>query len=188
MKPGWVRIIGGKWRGRRLVVPEINGLRPTPDRVRETLFNWLMVPMVGAHCLDAFAGSGVLGFEAASRGAAKVVMTDQSSVVIKGLREQAEVLGAENIDIYTATMPTQLRAVNQPFDIVFLDPPYQSDLLLKCCTYLEEQHFLADRAYIYLEAQRVIGDNELPDTWRMIKCQQAGQVVYQLAQRELLRK
>lgn len=185
MKQGMVRIIAGKWRGRRLKVADEKDLRPTPDRVRETLFNWLTPYLPGSHCLDAFAGSGVLGFEALSRGAAQVVMVDQSLSLIKLLREQAAVLGAENIEIYNATMPIQLRPVAKPFDIVFLDPPYQSDLLLKCCHYLEEQHFLADSAYLYLEAQRVIEDNELPANWRMIKSQKAGQVVYQLAHREL---
>lgn len=188
MKKGLVRIIAGKWRGRRIKVPEEQDLRPTPDRVRETLFNWLMSAIPGAHCLDAFAGSGALGFEALSRGARQVVMIDQSHAVVKLLQEEAAEFGAENVSIYSAHLPNQLRPVTEPFDIVFLDPPYQSDLLLPCCHHLEDQHFLSASAYIYLEAQRVIEDNELPSTWRIIKSQKAGQVFYQLAQRELQTK
>lgn len=180
-----VRIIGGKWRGRRLKVPEVKDLRPTPDRVRETLFNWLAPSIVGAHCLDLFAGTGALGFEALSRGAADVVMVDNSSTVVKLLQEQLVLLQSDHALIYQAQLPEQLRAAHQPFDIVFLDPPYQSDLLLPCCYYLEEQGFLAKTAHIYLEAKELIKDNELPPHWRLIKSQQAGQVAYHLARREL---
>lgn len=188
MQAGVVRIIGGKWRGRRLKVPNIKGLRPTPDRVRETLFNWLMPVIDGANCLDLFAGSGVLGFEALSRGAAHVVMIDQAQQVVNLLKEECATFGADNALVYSGNMPKQLRPVTQPFDIVFLDPPYQDNLLLPSCHYLEENNFLADNAYIYLEAHQVIKDNELPPNWRMIKSQKAGQVAYHLAHRELIKK
>ena len=184
MKQGTVRIIAGKWRGRRLKVPDVKDLRPTPDRVRETLFNWLAPVMQGANCLDLFAGSGVLGFEALSRGAKYVVMIDESADVVKMLQEELTVFGADNALIYRARVPLQLRAAAQPFDIVFLDPPYQENLLLPSCHYLEEQGLLAESAYIYLEAREVIKDNELPSNWRMLKSQRAGQVFYHLAQRE----
>jgi 16S rRNA (guanine966-N2)-methyltransferase len=186
MKQGFVRIIAGKWRSRRLKVAEVKDLRPTPDRVRETLFNWLMPVIEGAHCLDLFAGSGVLGFEALSRGAAYVVMVDQSPAVVKLLQQQLDEFGADNALIYQAKVPTQLRPVTRPFDIVFLDPPYEADLLLPSCYYLEEQGFLADKAYIYLEARRGILDNELPSNWQLIKSQRAGEVAYHLARRELI--
>lgn len=178
-----VRIIAGKWRGRRLKVAEVKDLRPTPDRVRETLFNWLAMRVPGAYCLDLFAGTGVLGFEALSRGAAFCVMVDQSREVITQLKEVAATIGADNIDIYQGLMPKQLRSVERPFDIVFLDPPYQENLLLPCCTYLEEHGYLAVNAYIYLEASHAIKDNELPTHWHIIKKGKAGQVFYHLAYR-----
>jgi 16S rRNA (guanine966-N2)-methyltransferase len=186
MKQGEVRIIAGKWRGRRLKVPDIKDLRPTPDRVRETLFNWLAPLLPGAYCLDLFAGSGVLGFEALSRGAAHVVLVDQSAAVVSLLKEQVISLGAENIDIYRAEVPKQLQPVRRPFDIVFLDPPYQEDLLLPSCQYLEQNAYLAETAYIYLEARQKISDDELPENWQIIKSQQAGQVCYHLAKRMIL--
>lgn len=183
MKQGWVRIIGGTWRSRRLKVPDANDLRPTPNRVRETLFNWLAPVIEGAYCLDLFAGSGALGFEALSRGAEYVVMVDQSADVVKLLYDELTVFGAENALIYKARIPKQLRVAVRPFDIVFLDPPYEENLLLPCCHYLEEQGFLAESAYIYLEARQLIKDNELPSNWRLIKSQRAGQVAYHLARR-----
>jgi len=184
VKRGQVRIISGKWRGRLLKVPDVKDLRPTPDRVRETLFNWLAPNIVGARCLDLFAGSGVLGFEALSRGAAEVVLVDQSLTVVTLLQAEAAILKAENLTIYTANVPVQLRKSEKSFDIVFLDPPYQANLLITTCQYLEENQFLADSAYIYLEAEQVIKDNDLPLNWRIIKSKQAGQVVYHLALRE----
>jgi 16S rRNA (guanine966-N2)-methyltransferase len=182
--PNQVRIIAGKWRGRTLKVPEIMGLRPTPDRVRETLFNWLAPVIVDARCLDPFAGSGALGFEALSRGAAYVEMVDQSSQLIKLLQEERSQLGANNADIYCASAPAGLKKTAQPFDIIFLDPPYDSDLLLITCQYLHEHHFLAKNAYIYLEARYIIKDNDLPSGWRLLKSQRAGQVYYHLAQKQ----
>jgi 16S rRNA (guanine966-N2)-methyltransferase len=185
MRQGQVRIIAGKWRGRRLSVPDVKGLRPTPDRVRETLFNWLASQIVEAHCLDLFAGSGVLGFEALSRGAAEVVMVDHSYDVITLLQKELKLFGAENGSAYQADIPKQLRPVDQRFDLVFLDPPYAKNLLLPTCFYLEEKGFLTNSAHIYLEAEHAIKDNELPPNWRLIKSQQAGQVFYHLAKRSV---
>lgn len=184
MQAGFVRIIAGKWRGRKLKVPEVCHLRPTPDRVRETLFNWLAPLLPGLYCLDLFAGSGALGFEALSRGAAYVVMIDRSARVVKLLQEELKVFGAGNAEIYQAKIPEQLRPHRRPFDIVFLDPPYSENLLLPCCFYLEEHGFLAASSHIYLEAQRVIKDNELPSHWQLLKAERAGQVFYHLAKRE----
>lgn len=185
-KQGLIRIIAGKWRGRRLQVPDIKDLRPTPDRVRETLFNWLSPSIVGANCLDLFAGSGVLGFEALSRGAAYVEMVDMSAEVVKLLKEELETFGGENARIYRAQVPAQLQQpAAKKFDIVFLDPPYQENLLFTTCEYLEQNNFLADGAYIYLEAGQAIKDNELPANWRLKKTQHAGQVYYHLAYRSV---
>src|SRR3990167_7917208 len=109
MKPGTVRIIAGEWRGRRLKVPDIKDLRPTPDRVRETLFNWLAPYIAGARCLDLFAGSGVLGFESLSRGASTVTMVDESPDVVSLIKEQLELFRAANAEVYRANIPGQLK-------------------------------------------------------------------------------
>ncbi len=181
---GFVRIIGGQWRGRRLKVPDVKGVRPTPDRVRETLFNWLMPFLQGAYCLDVFAGSGALGVEALSRGAAFVEMTDESSEVVALLQSELKAWGCDHGFVYQARAPQQLRPPQHLFDLVFLDPPYESDLLLPCCHYLEEQGFLASSAHLYLESRQVIKDNDLPACWKIVKSQKAGQVFYHLAHRE----
>jgi len=181
---GWVRIIGGKWRSRRLKVLQQEGLRPTPDRVRETLFNWLADWLPGARCLDLFAGSGVLGFEALSRGALQAVFVEQSPQGVALLKEEADVLKADNAKIYCATLPRHLPTLSQVFDIVFIDPPYHTDLLLPMCHLLEKENYLANPSRIYLEAERPIEDNELPAHWHIIKNQRAGDVFYHLVHRE----
>jgi 16S rRNA (guanine966-N2)-methyltransferase len=180
---GEVRIIGGSFRGRKLTIPDVPDLRPTPDRVRETLFNWLMGTIAGAYCLDAFAGSGVLGFEALSRGAAFVVMVDQSHTVIDLLKKESSQFKVENAEIYAATQPDGLKTPKKPFDIVFLDPPFQTDLLKKTSFYLEEKGFLAKNAYIYLEAKTPLRAEDLPSNWEIIRQKKAGQVAYHLAHR-----
>lgn len=183
MSQGEVRIIGGQWRGRKLKVPDLQGLRPTPDRIRETLFNWLMHEVPGSYCLDPFAGSGVLGFEALSRGAAHVVMVDNSPVVIQKIQEELAYFKADNAEVYRANVPAQLKVPAKPFDIVFLDPPYQLNLLLPTCHYLEENNFLANNATIYLESAESLQQNDLPKNWEIIKNKTAGQVAYHLVKR-----
>ncbi len=183
MTQGNVRIIGGQWRGRKLKVPEVLHLRPTPNRVRETLFNWLQSVVPGAHCLDAFAGSGALGFEALSRGAAHVVMVDEARQVVSLLQEELKLFKANNAEVYCANVPTQLKKPLKPFDIVFLDPPFSDNKLQACCFYLEEHQFLAKQAYIYLEAPELLTETSLPTDWQLIKKKRAGQVAYHLAQR-----
>ena len=181
MSHGQIRIIGGIYRGRKLKVANVGGVRPTPDRVRETLFNWLQSVIVGAHCLDLFAGSGALGFESLSRGAASVVMVDQSGIVVDLLRQELGVLGAANAHIYQARAPHQLKPAAHPFDIVFIDPPFTENLLLPSCTYLEEKGLLAREAYIYLEAKEWVTAAQLPPNWKLLKSKKAGQVAYHLA-------
>lgn len=183
MKQGQIRIIGGLWRGRLLKVPPILHLRPTPDRVRETLFNWLAPVISGAHCLDAFAGSGALGFEALSRGASHVVMVEKMHAVVAVLQEELTMLKAVNAEVYCGSVPSQLKKPQTLFDIVFLDPPYQENLLLPTCFYLEENGFLAENAFIYLEAKQEIKQSDLPANWQILKSKKAGQVAYHLAQR-----
>lgn len=125
-KSNQVRIIGGQWRRRILHFPAVDGLRPTPDRVRETLFNWLGQRLDGLRCLDLFAGSGALGFEAASRGAREVVMVERDSRALAALRQNREVLGAAQVEVVAADGLTWLAGGQGAFDVIFLDPPFDS--------------------------------------------------------------
>ena len=127
--PGRLRIVGGEWRGRRLSVLDQPGLRPTPDRVRETLFNWLAPLIKGAWCLDLFAGTGALGFEAASRGADRVVMIEKLANVVRVLHENRLLLDARQIEVIHADASPWLAGQAEPFNLVFLDPPFAEDLL-----------------------------------------------------------
>lgn len=180
---GWIRIIGGKWRGRKLKVLALPNLRPTPDRVRETLFNWLTPVIQDARCLDLFAGSGALGFEALSRGAHSVHMVDNDPEIVGLLNEEKHRLGAENAIIYQREVPRQLTRGDQ-FDIIFIDPPYASDLIFDACQFLEENFFLNNPAYIYIESDKPILEDRLPKDWHLIKAKRAGQVFYHLVRRE----
>ncbi|MFN3398310.1 MAG: 16S rRNA (guanine(966)-N(2))-methyltransferase RsmD, partial [Sulfurimicrobium sp.] len=128
-KSNRVRIIGGVWRSRLLAFPDVPGLRPTPDRVRETLFNWLGQTMEGKICLDLFSGSGALGFEALSRGARRVVMVERDAKVAQALRTNAANLGAENCELVTVDALKLLERETRRFDVIFVDPPYDSHLL-----------------------------------------------------------
>lgn len=183
MKRGFVRIIAGKWRGRNLQVMSEQNVRPTPDRVRETLFNWLNPLLPGADCLDLFAGSGALGFESLSRGAGFVHFIDQSPKVVASLRATLTRFGVNNARVSHGSVPEVLKKIPTPVDIVFLDPPYEKNLLTLCCDYLETQNLLKNPAYIYLEGRSTIEDNKLPLHWEIVKCKKAGQVVFYLAKR-----
>lgn len=177
-----VRIIAGSWRGRKIAFPPVEGLRPTPDRVRETLFNWLSPVVPGARCLDLYAGSGVLGFEAASRGAADVVMVENNRAVAECLRDQRRQLAADQVTVAEMTVDDWLSGKPSPFDIVFLDPPFRENLLPGVIDRLESRGWLADEAWIYLESEKGLA-LELPATWRLHRSKQAGQVAYRLAHR-----
>ena len=181
MAGGQLRIIGGKWRGRRLHFPDAQSLRPTPDRVRETLFNWLQ-PCIGhSRCLDLFAGSGALGFEAASRGAREVVMVESNGRVAAALKQNCELLGAESIRVMPQDALAFLRSpAMPPFDIVFLDPPYASGLLLPCIQDLEAGGWLTSGGYVYLETAASRGLPPLPEGWEPLRSKKAGQVSYHL--------
>lgn len=182
-----LRIIGGTWRGRKLTFPDIEGLRPTPDRVRETLFNWLQPLIHNARCLDLFAGSGSLGFEALSRGASEVVMVDQDARVLAALRAQGEKLQAAGARFVQAEALAYLQqATLQPFGIVFIDPPFRHDLLGVCCQCLEERGWLKPHARIYLEAESELSLPILPSAWQLTHHKRAGAVGYHLAVREVL--
>jgi 16S rRNA (guanine966-N2)-methyltransferase len=181
---GKLRIIGGRWRSRVLPVIEQKGLRPTPDRVRETLFNWLQAYVPGARCLDLFAGSGALGFEAASRGAAEVVMIEQQAAACKMLAENIKTLQASNISLHQQDALSWLKTNQQPFDLVFLDPPYDADLLAESCRVLEDSQSLSAGAAIYLELSSQDALPALPQNWQIIRGKKAGQVSYHLAIRQ----
>lgn len=178
-----LRIIGGVWRGRRLQFPDAEGLRPSPDRVRETLFNWLAPVITGARCLDLFAGSGALGLEALSRGAGAVVLVDRHHAVIEALRAHAQALGARQARLVEADAMNFLAGPAEVFDIVFLDPPFHQGLLAPCCRALEEHGWLAPRAHVYLEAEQTLGVPAVPDNWMVVRSKRAGEVGYHLAQR-----
>ena len=178
---GKVRIISGQWRRRLLRVPDVDGLRPTPDRVRETLFNWLAGSIEGARCLDLYAGSGALGFEAASRGAAEVVLVEKDQRAVACMREQASVLGANQIHVVQADVRRWLQGEASRFDIVFLDPPYGINELGERCAQLERDSWLVPGALVYLETRATQASLELPDGWQFLHRQKAGQVRYHLA-------
>ncbi len=179
--PQQIRIISGSWRGRKIDVPDADTLRPTKDYIRETLFNWLQPIIEGSHCLDAFAGSGVLGFEAASRGAAHVVMLEKSHSVCENLRNQAARLQANQIEIINTPAEHYLANTTETFDIVFLDPPFQDTLLTQSCELLSMQHCLKSGFRIYLETARAQEWPQLPSGWQLIRDKTSGDVRFGLA-------
>lgn len=179
--PGRLRIVGGQWRGRRLPVPDQPGLRPTPDRVRETLFNWLAPVLPGARCLDLFAGSGALGLEAASRGAGEVVLVEKSEPVVRQLRANLLTLRAERVALARADALVWLAGEPRPFDLVFLDPPFADGLLGPACERLARPGWLAPGARVYLESAADIGFPTLPAGWELIRERTAGAVRFALA-------
>ena len=181
--PGKVRIIGGRWRRSRLPVPDVAGLRPTPDRVRETLFNWLQATLPGSRCLDLFAGTGALGLEAASRGAGFVLLVERDPVVAKHLRTQVQRLQAQNVVVKEAEAASSLSVCAEPFDIVFLDPPFGSGLLPSVCRSLDERRWLNVGASIYLEGDKRLETLALPASWALEHAKTAGRVFYGLARK-----
>ena len=174
-----VRIIAGNWRGRKLAFPAVAGLRPTPDRVRETLFNWLDPEIRGRRCLDLYAGSGALGIEAASRGAVEVVLVEKHPRIAMNLREQLQRLDARQVQVVEADVADYLAGTSPPFDIVFLDPPFHEGRLQACMEALKAGDWLSKEAWVYIEAEHGFKP-ELPEHWRLHRSKQAGQVDYHL--------
>ena len=181
---GQLRIIGGQWRSRQFDFPMAHGLRPTPNRVRETLFNWLAPYVEGAKVLDVFAGSGALFLEALSRGAGSALALDLNSAAINSLRGHLLTLRCDNGQLLQTDA---LRHLEQqpatPFDLVFLDPPFSQGLLLPACTLLEEKGWLAANAWVYTESENPPSSLGLPGNWRLHREQKAGQVYYALWER-----
>lgn len=177
---GKIRIIGGEWRGRKLNVANQPGLRPTPDRVREALFNWLAGSIGGARCLDLFAGTGALGFEALSRGARCAVMVEENKQLARRLQTSRAALAAASAEVFQAEALAWLGEPRDPFDIVFLDPPFHQDYVKKACALLVNRGHLAPSAYVYTETERGV-PSPAPGL-KELKQARAGQVEYRLYQ------
>ena len=177
---GKIRIIGGRWRGRRLPVAHQPDLRPTPDRIRETLFNWLAPVIPGARCLDLFAGTGALGFEALSRGARCAIMVEQNIQLVQQLEGAKSVLEADRAEIIHAEAINWLANRHEPFNVVFLDPPFHRHYVKKACTLLINKGHLAPAAYVYTETEQD-APSQVPGL-QTVKQARAGQVEYRLYQ------
>ena len=183
-KPGnTFRVIAGQWRGRRLEFPDVKGIRPTPDRVKETLFNWLAPIIPGAVCLDLFAGSGSLGLEALSRGAKEVAFVDQSKRVCAGIESNLQRLDASaRAVVHPDTAMQYLKRCDQAYDVVFLDPPFGQGLLAEVLSCLETGHLLTANAQVYAESEQPL--TELSAFWQLTRSKRASKVAYHLLQRE----
>lgn len=177
-----VRIVGGSWRGRRVRFPDLPGLRPTPDRVRETLFNWLQHSIVDTRCLDLYAGSGALGLEALSRGAREVVFVEKAESAARNLAEQLKILSAVGRARIEAVPAAQyLKRGGEAFDILFLDPPFDADLLPSTIEALRAGGWVRPGSLLYLEEPSAKGAPALPERWELLKSKSAGEVGYHLA-------
>ncbi|HMK87882.1 MAG TPA: 16S rRNA (guanine(966)-N(2))-methyltransferase RsmD [Steroidobacteraceae bacterium] len=177
-----VRIIGGGWRGRRVSFPDSPGLRPTPDRVRETLFNWLQDFIADTRCLDLFAGSGALGLEALSRGAREVVFVEEAPAAARTLREELERLGGSASGRVVQTSAAQFLALPaEPFDVLFLDPPFGGGALADAVQRIDAGGWVKSGGWVYLECERAAGAPALPAHWELRKSKSAGEVGYHLA-------
>tara|TARA_B110000090_G_scaffold146353_1_gene160611 strand:+ start:1499 stop:2086 length:588 start_codon:yes stop_codon:yes gene_type:complete len=178
---GSIRIIAGKHRGRKLPVLMAEGLRPTTDRVKETVFNWLMPYVQEANCLDCFAGSGSLGFEAMSRGAQKVTLLELNKTAVNQLKANKQLLNAESINIDQVDTLEYLKTNIEAYDLIFLDPPFRKQLVEQCAMLLNSG-WLTANAVIYVEMEANDNCQQLPNNWTLLKEKIAGQVSYQLYQ------
>lgn len=174
-----LRIIGGRWRGRKVAFAPIEGLRPTGDRLRETLFNWLQFHLPGARCLDLYAGSGALGLEALSRGAAAVDFVELDRGAAQTLRQQLDLLQADGARVHNCPAEVFLCQPVEPFDVIFVDPPFANDLWQNALAGLIEAGCIGDNTLIYVESPRSTPINA-PEDWQLEKEKQAGQVCMRL--------
>jgi len=181
--PRVLRIIGGRWRGRKLNVSDSEGLRPTPDRVRETLFNWLQPYIEGATCLDLFAGTGALCLEALSRGAASAILVEKAATVVQQLRQQVKLLDAAGARVIQADAMDFLQGEPHSLDIIFIDPPFKSSLIAECSALVESRGWIKPGGLVYIEAPSQMENLKLPATWELIRSKKAGQVGYHLARK-----
>lgn len=181
-QPGRLRIVAGNWRSRLLEIADVPDLRPTSARIRETLFNWLTPRLAGARCLDLFAGTGALGLEALSRGATSCVFVENSARAVATLRANVAALEATGARVYAMDALNFLQqSGDQQFDIVFLDPPFATELQPDLCRLLQVGPMLADHARVYIEEDRARPAFELPEDWQVLKTRNAGNVRYSLA-------
>jgi 16S rRNA (guanine966-N2)-methyltransferase len=178
-----LRIIGGSWRSRTISFVDAPSLRPTPGRVRETLFNWLQYDIIGKNCLDLYAGSGALGFEAASRGAKSVLQVENDAKACLSLKQNATALSAHQVRHVQADVLAFLAGTATAFDVVFIDPPFAKALAVETCLKLENNGWLNQHAKIYVEAERTLALTGLPHNWRPLKHKTAGEVAYHLFDR-----
>lgn len=179
---GSLRIIGGQWRGRKLDIVDLEGLRPTANRIRETLFNWLQTDIGLSHCLDLYAGTGALGLEAASRGAKQVTLLEVNQQAAKQLQTHCDALDAGQCQVINTTAMGFLAQNKQQYDIVFIDPPYQDNAWSEVAQQLMSTQALADQALIYIEYPTAMDTPELPQQWQLLKEKKAGAVQYALYQ------
>lgn len=178
---GQIRIIAGQFRGRKLPVLMADGLRPTTDRVKETVFNWLMPYIQDANCLDCFAGSGGLGFEAISRGASAVTLVELNKLAAQQLKDNKALLKADNIQVIQQNALDFLHNNQQSYSLVFIDPPFRKGLAQQAAQLLNEKG-LTDDALIYVEMETDHNTQIMPSHWQLLKEKVAGQVVYRLYQ------
>ena len=179
---GHIRIIAGKWRGRKLPVHDIQGLRPTTDRVKETVFNWLMNDIHSSHCLDCFAGAGSLGFEALSRSAKNCTFIEKDKQAARQLTANKHLLNADNATIIEGDCLSTFNKLNDQFDVVFIDPPFRQDLVNRTINQLVSNNLLTPKGLIYLEIESELQGIEIPTNWDLLKQKTAGQVTYSLYQ------
>jgi 16S rRNA (guanine966-N2)-methyltransferase len=175
-----LRIIGGDWRSRCITFIDAPGLRPTPVRVRETLFNWLRDDIIASRCLDLYAGSGALGFEAASRGAKSVTQVENNALACRALKENAIALAAEQVKIVQSDVMRYLAGEAETFDVIFIDPPFAMGLAAQTCQWLEDKGWLSKHAKIYVEVESTLKLEGIPENWRLLKSKVAGEVGYHL--------
>ncbi|PXF64372.1 16S rRNA (guanine(966)-N(2))-methyltransferase RsmD [Kangiella spongicola] len=178
-KSGQFRIIGGLWKGRKLKFFEVEGLRPSLDRIRETLFNWLQTDIRGARCLDLFAGSGAIGIEALSRGAASVDFVELNKKAARQLESNIGLLQADDGNLHHQDAKQFLSQEHQPYDVVFLDPPFHKGLAQEIVGQLAQTNLLAEGALVYLEIEQNL-EIDIPDNWELLKDKKAGQLQYRL--------
>ncbi|MEN3160182.1 16S rRNA (guanine(966)-N(2))-methyltransferase RsmD [Alkalimonas sp. NCh-2] len=182
--PGQIRIISGRWRGRKIPVADAEGLRPTTDRVRETLFNWLMQEVAEQRVLDCFAGSGALALEALSREASFALLLEKDKPQAQQLNNLCQSLAASAEVQQTDTLQFLQQGCSQPFDLVFIDPPFRQNLAEPCCQLLEQHGWLSGNAWIYLETEKELPLQALPVNWQLYREKIAGQLAYRLFRRE----
>ena len=184
---GFIRVISGQFRGRKLPVKDVQGLRPTTDRIKETVFNWLMQDTRDANVLDCFAGSGGLGFEALSRFASTALFIELDPSAAKQLAQNIATLKLQNAQVrHTNSLSfLEQKNSNTPFDLVFVDPPFRKNLAQTSCNLLEINNWLSEEALIYVEVESDLNTFKPPNNWLLIKEKKAGQVFCRLYQRQL---